>query len=156
MAAPTPRKVQIFCTAEEDCTKQSFKDECDMNNIVARINKTGFVPLEAQDSLRRLIYDDASTAPQSLEAAYEIVQRAEDAFAALPARVRERFPHPAALLAFVENPDNMKEAQDLGILAKTAPMPTSGPKSGPVESPVNREAASQQSAPAVSVQEPGK
>ena len=38
----TPRKKTwlINCTEEEDCTKQSFKDECDMNNIVSRINKS--------------------------------------------------------------------------------------------------------------------
>ena len=65
----TPRKKTwlINCTEEEDCTKQSFKDECDMNNIVSRINKSGFIPLEAQDSLRRQVYADVSGAPQSLE-----------------------------------------------------------------------------------------
>ena len=96
----TPRKKTwlINCTEEEDCTKQSFKDECDMNNIVSRINKSGFIPLEAQDSLRRQVYADVSGAPQSLEEAYSIVERADEAFSTLPARLRERFGGPAGLL----------------------------------------------------------
>ena len=156
----TPRKKTwlINCTEEEDCTKQSFKDECDMNNIVARINKSGFIPLEAQDSLRRQVYADVSGAPQSLEEAYAIVERADEAFSTLPARLRERFGGPAGLLSFLDDPENLKEAQDLGLVAKTPPTPISGPKTAASTPSVNGEAAaSQQSAPAAaSVQEPAK
>ena len=126
----TPRKKTwlINCTADEDKAKQSFKDECDMNRIVGRINQTGFVPLEAQDSLRRQVFADASAAPQSLEEAYAIVERADQAFNSLPARLRERFGGPSGLLEFLDDPENLKEAQDLGLVAKTPPTPTSGPK----------------------------
>ena len=64
----TPRKKTwlINCTADEDRAKQSFKDECDMNRIVGRISKTGFIPLEAQDSLRRQVFADASVLLRSL------------------------------------------------------------------------------------------
>ena len=99
----TPRKKTwlINCTADEDRAKQSFKDECDMNRIVGRISKTGFIPLEAQDSLRRQVFADASAAPQSLEDAYAIVERADQAFNSLPARLRERFGGPSGLLEFL-------------------------------------------------------
>lgn len=124
------RKNVIYCTADEDRTKQSFKDECDMNRIVSRINKTGFIPLEAQSSLRRQFFGDVTGVPQSLEHAYAVVQRADQAFAKLPATLRERFGGPSGLLAFVEDPDNLKEAQDLGLLVKNEPTPNSASKPG--------------------------
>lgn len=133
----TKRKNVIYCTEDEDRTKQSFKDECDMNRIVSRIHKTGFIPLEAQSSLRRQIYGDFTNTPASLEAAYEIVNRADAAFSRLSATLRERFGGPAGLLAFVEDPDNLKEAQDLGLLAKPAPIPLSAPNLGASELPGN-------------------
>ena len=145
----TKRKNVIYCTDAEDRTKQSFKDECDMNRIVSKINQTGFVPLAAQSSLRRQIYGDMSGVPQSLEQAYEIVQRADAAFSALPAVLRERFGGPAGLLAFVENPDNLKEAQDLGLLAKTAASSISAPNSGASELPTTAGVTDGQSAKSV-------
>lgn len=137
----TPRKKTwlINCTAEEDQTKQSFKSECDMNNIVSRINQTGFVPLPAQDSLRRQVYADCTAAPTSLEDAYAIVQRADAAFTTLPARLRERFGGPAGLLDFLEDPENLAEAQSLGLVAKSLPTPNSAPNLGASESSGNEE-----------------
>lgn len=145
----------INCTESEDRTRQSFRAECDINNIVSRIKKTGFVPLQTQESLRRQVYGDASVVPQSLEEAYAVVARADAAFASLPARLRERFQHPAGLLRFIENPENLKEAVDLGLLAKTQPMPNSGPNSGPLESSGNNEAVPQ-AKPATGAPEPAK
>lgn len=122
----------IYCTEKEDRTKQSFRAECDMNNIVARIKKTGMVPFEAQASLRRQIFADVSGAPQSLEEAYAVVARADAAFAALPAVLRQRFGGPVGYLGFLEDPKNIKEAQDLGLVAKPKPTPTSAPNPAPV------------------------
>ena len=155
----TPRKKTwlINCTADEDMAKQSFKDECDMNRIVGRINQTGFVPLEAQDSLRRQVFSDASAAPQSLEEAYAIVQRADAAFASLPARLRERFGGPSGLLEFLDDPANLEEAQTLGLVAKTQPRAVSAPNSGGVTSSGNEEAKPTATPPAAtSAPEPAK
>lgn len=151
----TPRKKTwlVNCTADEDRTKQSFKDECDMNRIVSRINKTGFVPLEASDSLRRQIYADASLAPASLEDAYAVVARADAAFSSLPARLRERFGGPSGLLAFIEDPKNIEEAISLGLVGKAQPTPISSPNSGASDSPGNEAAPP---GGAKSAQEPAK
>lgn len=151
----TKRKHAIYCTADEDRTKQSFRDECDMNRIVSRINKTGFIPLEAQSSLRRQLYGDFTQAPLSLEQAYDIVHRANIAFALLPARLRERFGSPAGFLEFIEAPENLKEAQDLGLLVKNEPTPISEPNPGAVKPSGNNEAVPQ-AKPAKVDQEPAK
>lgn len=151
----TPRKKTwlINCTADEDCTKQSFKDECDMNNIVSRINKTGFIPLEAADSLRRQVYADASAAPASLEDAYAVVNRADAAFSSLPARLRERFGGPVGLLSFLEDPENLTEAINLGLVGKMQPTPPSAPNSGAPTPSGNEEAPKKA---ATSAPEPSK
>lgn len=117
----------LDCSNDVDRTKQEFKDECDMNNIVARINKSGFVPLEAQDSLRRAVFGDASAMPTSLEQIYEVAGRADAAFEQLPAVLRERFGDMATALKWIEDPANLKEAQDLGLLAKSAPAVPAAP-----------------------------
>ena len=82
----TPRKKTwlINCTEEEDCTKQSFKDECDMNNIVSRINKSGFIlpsRLRTAFAARSMRTFPALRSP--LEEAYAIVERADEAFTPL-------------------------------------------------------------------------
>ena len=155
----TPRKKTwlINCTADEDKAKQSFKDECDMNRIVARVSKTGFIPLEAQESLRRQVFADVSGVPQSLEDAYAIVQRADAAFTSLPARLRERFGGPSGLLEFLDDPANLEEAQTLGLVAKTQPRAVSAPISGGVASSGNEEAKPAATPPAAtSAPEPAK
>lgn len=116
------RKVQLNCTQQEDRTKQSFRDECDMNKIVSRIHKSGFIPLEAQNSLRRQIYGDASAVPQSLEDAYAVVHRADAFFSSLPAALRERFVGASGLLEFIENPANLDEAVKLGLVQRAKPV----------------------------------
>nr|QJB20043.1 MAG: internal scaffolding protein [Microvirus sp.] len=125
----------IYCTDAEDRTKQAPASSCDMNNIVARIKKTGQVPLEAQSSLRQQIYGDASDFPQSLEECYAVVDRAERFFSSLPAVLRQRFKSPAGYLEFIENPDNLEEAQSLGLVAKPQLAPVSVPKTGVTELP---------------------
>lgn len=146
----------INCPQHEDRTKQSFRDECDMNNIVSRIRKSGYIPLEAQDSLRRQIYADVSGAPQSLEEAYAVVARADKAFSTLPARLRERFRDPSGLLAFLDDPDNLKEAQDLGLIAKPKPSPISARNPGDVISSDNKETPPTSSGDVISDQEQSK
>ena len=117
----------LDCSNDIDRTKQEFKDECDMNNIVARINKSGFVPLEAQDSLRNAVFGDATQMPSSFEQVCEIAERGDIAFMSLPALIRERFGDLSNVLKWIEDPANLKEAQDLGLLAKSAPVVPAAP-----------------------------
>jgi len=134
----TKRKsTALYCSADEDRTKQSFREECDMNHIVAKINQSKVVPLEAQAALRRQIYGDFTAAPGSLEEAYAIVQRADDVFNALPAKLRVRFGSPAGFLDFIEQPENITEAEDLGLLKKMQPVPVSAPNPAVSELPAN-------------------
>lgn len=102
-------------------TKQSFKDECDINAIVRRFVKTGDVSV-LQVRARGAMYGDVSDVGD-LQRAYSLVDAAREGFSALPAKVRERFKNsPVELLEFLLDRENFREAVDLGLVAGKAPV----------------------------------
>lgn len=83
-------------------TKQSFRDECDINKIVSRIREGGFTPM-TYTALRGAWYGDVSKMPDSFQGAQEVILRVKATFSSLPSDVRERFMNdPARFVAFVE------------------------------------------------------
>lgn len=93
-------------------TKQVFKDECDVNRIMKRFEKTGLV-----EHLNRHQgdYGDFVNAPD-YHSALNAVRLADDMFMSLPAKLRQRFSNdPAEFLAFVDDPENADELIDLGL-----------------------------------------
>lgn len=92
--------------------KQAFKDECDINSIMARYNRTGILPQSRIGAL----YGDVS-ALTSYQDGLDLVSRIDDAFAALPAAVRARFGNsPENLLDFLGDKRNLDEAVRLGLV----------------------------------------
>lgn len=105
-------------------TKQSFKDEVDINKIIARFEKTGMVDHVNQG---KPFYGDVS-AVRSYREALECVRIAEDLFMGYPAGIRERFDNdPAKLIEFLDDRKNLAEAIELGLVQK-APDSKSDPK----------------------------
>lgn len=121
--SPSAVKIRSRFAAETDTHKgvifdaptlcqQHFRDECDINNIMARFMKTGVLPsvnsstYDYFDAGESLTYHDACN----------IIAQAEDVFSQLPAVVRARFNNePGEYLAFFENPENYEEAVKLGF-----------------------------------------
>lgn len=99
-------------------TKQSFKEECDVNQIMKRWRATGDV---SHLNLTKPTYEDYSSVDSYLESV-TVVQDAQRSFDALPARVRESMQNdPAKLLEFMGNPDNLDEAVKLGLVVDPNP-----------------------------------
>lgn len=99
-------------TPGEDMTKQSFKDECDINNIMKRYQATGIID-HVRDASPQ--YLDATTF--DFQSAQNIIAEANSIFAAMPSQLRDRFHNdPVELLEFVHNPKNAQEAVSLGFL----------------------------------------
>ena len=105
--------------------KQEFREEADINHIMEEYKTTGFLP-----GLREAeaVYGDF-TNPEltNYQDAMNIVLSANELFAQLPPRVRERFANdPVNLILFVQDGNNRKEAIELGILQpeKAEPAPT--------------------------------
>ncbi|QCQ84657.1 internal scaffolding protein [Blackfly microvirus SF02] len=102
-------------------TKQEFRDECDINNVIKAFSTTGmFKHVSARAAAGT--YQDLPDSVDFQESLHE-VQKAREAFMTLPAKLRGRFFNdPAEFLAFTHNPDNLEELRSLG-LATPAPPP---------------------------------
>lgn len=68
----------------ESLTRQEHRDECDINSILARYERTGQLPPERQP---RYVHCDALTYQDSLD----LVIKAQDGFKELPARIRDLY-----------------------------------------------------------------
>lgn len=109
-------------------THQSFKEECDINNIVKKAEKAGFFPPQLEQQ-----YGDFSD-PVDFREAMELVLHAEEQFSSLPANVRARFGNsPEAFLEFATDANNAEELVRLGLATKREPEPTQTPQTGSKE-----------------------
>lgn len=100
--------------------KQSFKDECNINNIMAKYQNTGLLEHLNTSSPRYGDFSSVASYQQSLNA----VIAAQDAFEALPSAIRKRFANdPAQLLRFIEDDANREEAVRLGLINPPEPVP---------------------------------
>jgi len=106
----------VDCSGDEPMTKQSFKDECDINVLMRRYETTGLLPVGVGVAK----YEDFSEVGDFMQA-QATLERARAQFASLPARVRDRFRNSASeFLGFVSNPSNYEEALSLGLLSSEA------------------------------------
>ena len=113
------RKRQVLdCSHEPSMTQQSAKDECDINNILKRYEKTGILPdLIREDGA----YGDFSEVPEYQEA-LNIVEKAQFQFNSLDGHLRKRFDNePAKFLEFCQNPANLEEMYTLGLAIRPEP-----------------------------------
>jgi len=109
------RKKIIF--TEPSMTIQSEAPETDINFLIERARKTGaWTSRNTKDP----IYLDC-VGLGDYQASLERIQTANNAFQALPARVRDRFANsPNKMVEFLLNPSNRQEAIDLGLLKPPA------------------------------------
>jgi len=139
----TDRMRVQFHPVGESLTHQSMKDECDINRIMLKWQKTGVIDhaktFEGQ-------YADFTHVTGDYQEHMNAVIQANEMFGTLPSTVRKRFNNdPGEFLEFVGDPDNLEEMQRLG-LSKT-------PLSEPSEvvddpTPPKKPKASQNAAPA--------
>lgn len=123
-------KVQLVCTTAGR-TKQSFKEECDINTIIRRFLRTGIMDFAQKNEPR---YGDCTGV--EYQSAMQTVAAARSLFNELPAELRNRFENdPAQFLDFVQDEKNTDEARALGLLKTPAPAPTE-PEATPPAPPV--------------------
>ena len=114
---PRPYSVDL---STDSMTKQSFKDECDINKIMEKFQRTGVINHYAAYAPT---YGDAS--PVEYLDALLVISTANEMFADLPSSVRKRFNNnPEEFLEFAQNPDNLEECRKMGLappLSETTP-----------------------------------
>lgn len=113
-------------------TKQSFVAECDINNILKQYRLTGQIR-HISSKAAQGSYDDLPAAID-FQDAMNMVIAAEQSFATLPSKVRDRFGNdPSNFLAFMADPSNQDEIIKLGLATR---------RPGPAQEPLAERPAS--------------
>lgn len=103
-----------FACVGDSMTVQADAREADINFIMERYTKTGQMPPPSRVP-RYGDFDGISDFRSALEA----VSAAQEAFMSLPAKVRAKFENdPAQFLDFAEDPANLPEMVELGLVSK--------------------------------------
>jgi len=113
ISAYTVNKVRTPLTfPAQGKTKQSFKDECDINNIMARYRRTGLLEFVQANQAR---YMDCTG--YDYQAAQQTIAQANGLFQAMPAALRAQFDNdPAKFLTFCEDERNLPRLEEMGLL----------------------------------------
>lgn len=129
-AYTTPRKrVPLDCSADKGKgAKQSMKDECDINNILAKYQVSGQI-----DHVNKYRPKYGFATSLDFREALELTRSANAMFAELPSSVREKFHNnPAEFLDYAQDPANQS---DLDYMQETGKMPEKTPETAPPAEP---------------------
>ncbi|AXH73204.1 MAG: internal scaffolding protein [Microviridae sp.] len=110
--------VTLTFPKNSEYTKQEFKNECDINVIMAQYQYSGEIP-----NLNEMqpVYEDC-TGLDYMDHMNKIVE-ANNLFADLPSKIRNRFNNdPALFLDFVHDENNRPELQSMGLLRPVSPV----------------------------------
>jgi len=100
-------------------TRQEFALESDINTLMSRFEKSGVPPLGTGIPPR---YLDLTDVPD-FQAAMQLMIDAEEAFMALPAKVRREFDNdPGKFVAFAEREENLPRMREWGLAAPEEPV----------------------------------
>ena len=99
-------------------TKQEFKNDCDINRIMSKFQRTGALTHFANYSAT---YGDITAL--DYQTAQNTLIRARNLFDSLPSSVRKIVSTPAGFLDFVQDPKNAEKLIELGL----RPKPVSAP-----------------------------
>lgn len=115
-----PRQPGLFCDAEKPSgksrTQQHFRKEADINTIMQKYAKTGYLIDPSIARTRQPIFADVSMNVDYHSLQLQLLS-INERFAAMPAELRERFENsPEKCLDWLADPANAKEAWELGLL----------------------------------------
>ena len=106
------KSVPPFETVGESMTQEQFAEECQINNIIRRHDRSGVIEHIARGNA---IYGDFSNVTDFSDALDQINQAKEE-FLNIPSEIREKFQNDAGqFFKFASNPDNIEELRELGL-----------------------------------------
>lgn len=107
------REKQLATIGTVSMAQQHMKDECDINNIMAKYQKTGLITHVAKHQGN---YDDFTVMPD-FKTAMDTMAAANEMFLEIPAALREKFDHDAGqFVEFATDPNNYDEMVELGLV----------------------------------------
>lgn len=108
------RRVITDVSSKPSLTKSEYRDECNINNVIARALRTGVLPGVKQEAL----YGDFTEVTDYATAQVKIAE-AKSEFEQLPSHIKEKFDNEVTtLLDWMDDPANEDEARKLGLLPK--------------------------------------
>lgn len=110
-------------------TKQEFRDDADINRIMAKFQRTGAISHFAKYGAT---YGDFPAC--DFQHAQNTLLRARQMYAELPSNIRALYNSPETFLAFVQDPKNLPKMRELG-LAKPAAEPAAPAAAAAPETP---------------------
>lgn len=111
------RTREPFHCSGDPITKQHHKNECDINLILSRYQKTGVLD-HVKNS--QPDYADLSDYPNYHDSMNAVIE-ARDAFLTLDSSIRKKFANdPSNFLDFVSDPKNEQEMIEMGLITKSA------------------------------------
>ncbi|AXH75169.1 MAG: internal scaffolding protein [Microviridae sp.] len=112
------KKPRISITFPTDgMTKQSFKDECDVNRIIARFQATGELP-----NINNLPPQYLDVTAVDFQEHQNFIAGAFSLFHELPAKIRDKFENnPGAFFDFCSQDKNRPELAEMGLLRADLP-----------------------------------
>lgn len=106
-----------FDDPSDNRTQQSFKAECDINEIMRRFGKGAQIPPDFQ----MWTESDFSTEVSDYQSFMNVVRKADEDFMRLPSALREEFNNdPQRFLRFCTDPKNAPRAREIGLLPPAA------------------------------------
>jgi len=120
-----PRVYMPMAVNGHSKTKQSMKDECDINLIMARYVKTGAI-----DHVNKHGINYGFATSMDFAQSMQTVTSAQQMFDELPAKIRNKFSNdPGQFLDFVQDDANRDEMATMGLAqAQTAETPVAVPE----------------------------
>lgn len=109
----TREDIALKCPKGSSMTKQSQRDECDINKILAKVQKGATLEhlMEGEP-----FYGDVSGLVD-YQQALNIMREADALFMKMDAKIRERFENdPAKMISFLDDESNYDEAVKLGMV----------------------------------------
>jgi len=109
---------RAYLSGGPSLTQQHFANEVNINSIIARYNRTGYLTDPLKPGFSRPQFGDFSDIVD-FQTAQDIVIRGNEAFASLPSAIRKRFDNdPSLFLSFMDDISNRDEAISLGIISE--------------------------------------
>lgn len=124
--APATRRRVISDTTGPSLTRQEFKAECDINNILASFQRTG-----AMHHFAKYAPEYGEFNACDLQQAQNLLIRARQMFDDLPSSVKREVSTPEGFLSFVQDPANAEKMAALGLTnPRATPVPPASPSEG--------------------------
>ena len=133
-------RTPIHFDPEQGMTEQSHKNECDINQILSKYQRTGIITHAHQNQAQ---YGEISSL--DFHESMNLIAEAKSTFETLPSSLRKRFENsPEKYLAFLEDENNLKEMQEMGLIDTPQTPPDNQQE---FKQPTNKEESTPKQAP---------